>query len=460
MANIPHPRDPRPDPPPDFASENFETAREALIALPALEGIETHVQAATFLADKWQSDQDAKIQTYLQAMEDIEREEADAILLEEQQIQEEKEAKRKEREKKRPKFPTLNSNLTSNSSLALRPAPYALKKLETGEYVELWYFTKEGLKENDLKHRSAQPTDAVMGLSTAGGVLAVQSLDTMTSATKVVKDESLSFESMTFANKQYVKHIAEAGWRRDMVDDHSTFFMDIETHDNVTTEEGQRALVVYESRRRIAFHEEIKNCTKDEVCPLSKWNDTLYRKCVLYAEREFNRIERNALRSERLAHLQTIASNQDSTSPSQRGREGKRQRGSQRRASTSRSKSPKGHRVSHMRPSNAKSPGKRDYESFRTFPPCPVCLSREQHQVFSCALAYMWDKSTPTYSVRDKNGRLCNPDGKHLCTDWQKSNGCSKGNHGFIHECSGCGDKGHGAQNCPRAQKAKSGNTT
>ncbi|TEB23453.1 hypothetical protein FA13DRAFT_1571991, partial [Coprinellus micaceus] len=49
--------------------------------------------------------------------------------------------------------------------------------------------------------------------------------------------------------------------------------------------------------------------------------------------------------------------------------------------------------------------------------------------------------------------RLQDPNGKILCFDWQRAVGCKSTTHDSKHECSGCGEKDHGAQKCPRAQK-------
>ena len=82
-----------------------------------------------------------------------------------------------------------------------------------------------------------------------------------------------------------------------------------------------------------------------------------------------------------------------------------------------------------------------------------ICLGRHPHDVYNCSSKTLWD-GTPARCQKNENGRLTNPTGSVLCTDWQRPNGCTSTAHDSRHECSGCGKQTHGAQKCPRAQKA------
>ena len=84
---------------------------------------------------------------------------------------------------------------------------------------------------------------------------------------------------------------------------------------------------------------------------------------------------------------------------------------------------------------------------------CTLCLGRQPHAVATCNAARFWDDSAKTHCSRNDRGRLINPGGTIICSDWQKPNGCASSSSSHLHECSGCGKKDHGAQSCPRAQK-------
>ncbi|EPS98848.1 hypothetical protein FOMPIDRAFT_1091889, partial [Fomitopsis schrenkii] len=83
---------------------------------------------------------------------------------------------------------------------------------------------------------------------------------------------------------------------------------------------------------------------------------------------------------------------------------------------------------------------------------CAICLGRHQHRVFNCDATKTWDQAFDTIATRvDKNLVLID-NGRTLCCDWQRLDGCNSRLHDSCHLCSGCGQSTHGAQNCPRAE--------
>jgi hypothetical protein len=129
-----------------------------------------------------------------------------------------------------------------------------------------------------------------------------------------------------------------------------------------------------------------------------------------------------------------------------RGRARRRERGMGRPRS-SRSRSPRD-----------KSPNRRfrrnsTEKTTYAVPACPVCLSRKKHAIRYCRVALLWDGKTKTVCSRSDDGRIIDGKGRILCSNWNQPIGCNERSSGHIHECSGCGDKSHGAQECDRAQK-------
>jgi hypothetical protein len=82
-------------------------------------------------------------------------------------------------------------------------------------------------------------------------------------------------------------------------------------------------------------------------------------------------------------------------------------------------------------------------------------LATDSHDTRKCRSETLWD-GTKARCRKSDEGRLISPTGTTLCSDWNSRRGCSSSTHEHRHECSGCGNKDHGAQGCPRAQK-KSG---
>jgi hypothetical protein len=88
-------------------------------------------------------------------------------------------------------------------------------------------------------------------------------------------------------------------------------------------------------------------------------------------------------------------------------------------------------------------------------PVCALCLATEIHDTRKCRSETLWD-GTKARCRKSEEGRLITPAGNILCSDWNNRRGCTSNSHEQRHECSGCGNKDHGAQKCPRAQKRPS----
>lgn len=87
---------------------------------------------------------------------------------------------------------------------------------------------------------------------------------------------------------------------------------------------------------------------------------------------------------------------------------------------------------------------------------CALCLGRFRHNIHKCTSEFLWDKRTKTRCCRNTEGHITNPEGRELCYDWQRPRGCSSSSQSHVHECSGCGAKDHGAQDCPQGERIQS----
>lgn len=86
---------------------------------------------------------------------------------------------------------------------------------------------------------------------------------------------------------------------------------------------------------------------------------------------------------------------------------------------------------------------------------CPVCLSRKKHPIRQCQSPTLWN-GKKTKVTRAEDGGITDSKGRRLCLNWNLTPGCKDKLGGHIHECSGCGDPTHGAQNCSYAEKSNS----
>ena len=118
--------------------------------------------------------------------------------------------------------------------------------------------------------------------------------------------------------------------------------------------------------------------------------------------------------------------------------------------SRDRSRSPRRRSASpRQRRPRARSPNARS--SRRGLPVCALCLARGHPGMSRCTADALWD-GTPARCRRSADGRIVNPDGVDLCFSWQLARGCGSRRHDDRHECAGCGDADHGAQECYLAE--------
>lgn len=89
--------------------------------------------------------------------------------------------------------------------------------------------------------------------------------------------------------------------------------------------------------------------------------------------------------------------------------------------------------------------------ALRTLMLCAVCLGMHT-DVAKCDSDTFWNDK-PARCHRNDDGRLVNPQGRVLCLDWQRFGKCEGRGSKHVHECSGCGDRHHGACRCPLRQK-------
>ena len=143
-------RDPHLEVCPDFASAHYDPLRALIINAGS-----TEEEAVAQMTNAWQQENEARREDWNHQIEDEQRAREEADQLARQQEQEEQDAARREKEKKKPKIGDFEANRSVSTFIPPRPSSYALNKLESFEYIELFYFTLEGcLDAVKSTHRS------------------------------------------------------------------------------------------------------------------------------------------------------------------------------------------------------------------------------------------------------------------------------------------------------------------
>jgi len=200
-----------------------------------------------------------------------------------------------------------------------------------------------------------------------------------------------------------------------------------------------QALISYQATTRRQWHEAMKG--RGKPFNLSIFNENLFR-----AIREQIRDQDQEELAKKVAILSQRGAIEEQVGRRDRGRVGRRDRGTGRERS-SRSRSP--------RPKSPNRRFRRDGKETETIAlsACPICLSRKKHPIRNCQEQLLWDGQTKARCHR-ADGKIVDQKGRTLCSNWNQSIGCKEKLSRHIHECSGCGESSHGAQECGLAEKA------
>ncbi|KAG2124369.1 hypothetical protein DEU56DRAFT_692862, partial [Suillus clintonianus] len=192
---------------PDYATPPYANARAQLI--------NEHIneeQAIQILKNIWEASNNVE-KGLCQGQVEDEREHREHLnqLQQEQQDRHEQEqieeaelARKEEKKKYKHKYAPIQATGVPDEP-SINPSPYATRKLEKGEYVELWYFTNDGLDEALIKKTIEDDTMVLLTLqdSSTAWVSAASARNT----TSVINNEDIAFEDFCQACPRFISAI-------------------------------------------------------------------------------------------------------------------------------------------------------------------------------------------------------------------------------------------------------------
>jgi hypothetical protein len=133
-----------------------------------------------------------------------------------------------------PQFPPIDLEAKSRTMALQRPTAYAIGRLRKCDYVPLWYFTDQGCQLSLCTAASNCPSS------------------------NVLSDEQLTWEQFMDANRLLCRWLIPAGWPEGYTRVLSSFFWQIENHDDKGIPNGKETLLLYQARTRKAWHDKLK----------------------------------------------------------------------------------------------------------------------------------------------------------------------------------------------------------
>lgn len=245
---------------PDFAGPDYNVIRQGLAAGYQ----ENEQQAVERLIAAWQAGKNTRVAAWNARREAenraAEEEEEERRRQEEDQeriARELAEAEQKEAEKKKPKMNTFTPGTSIPDVLTHPPSQYALQKLKTFDYVELWYFSPLG-RADAAKHSTKSHADDTFGISKVDDHLTVRSINSVRASRSALPDHELTFSEFIRARNCFLDYAERADWPKPNLDALATFFWRLETHPTLELPLGEKIILTYASRARFDWHTELK----------------------------------------------------------------------------------------------------------------------------------------------------------------------------------------------------------
>ncbi|KAG2084656.1 hypothetical protein BD769DRAFT_1646214 [Suillus cothurnatus] len=238
---------------PDFRTEEYAAARAHLTSDTVDEE-----QAAELLAGLWhtqnQADRrrwEARLAEEAQAAEENRRRAAEEEAERRQAAIEDQEAAiSEERKKNKSKYaPIRDVDVPSNP--VILPSQYAVRKMKTGEYCELFYFTNTGLEEASRSSFAADADALVMITSADGSHKWIPAGAARDPKAQVIKDDNLTWEQFNEAAPRMIVSMKENDWPEDRIDMHIAFWSALQNHRwrHAFDTHKQRALLLYQAQQ-------------------------------------------------------------------------------------------------------------------------------------------------------------------------------------------------------------------
>jgi hypothetical protein len=134
-------------------------------------------------------------------------------------------------------------------------ANYAVRKMEKGLYVELWYYTNSGLDEA-FRNSNTTDDEAMMMIHLANGSTSWVPAAATRSASAITDDKNLFWEDFCQAAPCMIVAMEEADWPQERVAMLAKFWGNLQVHELRTSRDplDQKTLLVYQAEQRRLWH--------------------------------------------------------------------------------------------------------------------------------------------------------------------------------------------------------------
>ena len=235
----------------------------------------TNEQAAEQLTAVWNQTHVQDIKTWnLQVQADIAEQEELTRLAEEEEAQHqandecEKEEERKEQEKKWPKINDFDETKMVADHIMPWPSQFAISKLKSFSYIELWYFTDEGCAEAQVSSRAQ--SDDMYGLTKVDDLVVLKPVTSVKVSRNVIQDTDLTWRQMNVRKNTMLCFMDLCDWPQKHVQSLAHFYFNIELEPMWSHPNGEKILITYRARFWRQWHNDLSRGLGFNITPINQ----------------------------------------------------------------------------------------------------------------------------------------------------------------------------------------------
>ncbi|KAG6874877.1 hypothetical protein C0992_006119 [Termitomyces sp. T32_za158] len=274
---------------PNFASEDYTAARNALIG-----GNIDEAAAVALLENAWNANNVAEREIWArqrraegEAEREREQQEREAReRREEARMQDEENARSEERKKYKTKYTEIIMLPPPDAPPEILPT-YATTRLQKGQYVEMWYFTNEGL-DYGLRSASSADENALVQSVDKEGTAIWTAAAASKGAKAALDDRDLTWDQLSIAIPRFLDAIQAAGWPEQRLEIMTNLFTRLQAHPFRASRDplDRMALLRYLSEQRRLWHQAVEAGT-------GAWNIGILNENLVRMAADSVRKERN-----------------------------------------------------------------------------------------------------------------------------------------------------------------------
>ena len=135
------------------------------------------------------------------------------------------------------------------------PSQFAIGKLKSFNFVELWCFTDEGCHE--VQDYSRAQSDDAYGLTKIDDLVALKPVVSFKAPRNVVPDADLTWRQLNIGKNAMLRYLEVCGWPPKHVQSFALFYFNLELDPMHSRPHGEKVLTIYQAKVRRQWHDDL-----------------------------------------------------------------------------------------------------------------------------------------------------------------------------------------------------------